>query len=121
ERVLDVAVGDHRKRRPELLLVDQTDAFADVRDHRRRIEVARLRERRAACDDRAALAAGVVDELLDARELRRIVDRSELCFGLEPVPDLHLPGEADERIEDGTVDVLVDVEPLDRDAYLARV
>jgi hypothetical protein len=80
-----------------------------------------LRERRPAREDRPAVPARVVDQLLHARELRRGVDRAELRVGLEAAADLHLPRDLGERVDDGPVHILVHVEALDRDAHLSRV
>jgi hypothetical protein len=47
--VVDVAVGDHRERRPELLLVDDARAVGDVGEDRGLEEVAGAVDGLAAC------------------------------------------------------------------------
>ena len=76
--VVEVAVGDHRQRRAELLLVHDPGALAGAGEDGRLEEVAGTVDRRAAGRGARAARERVGDQLADPLVLRPVVDRAEL-------------------------------------------
>src|ERR671925_196708 len=121
ERVVEVAIRDHRERRPELLLGHDPHRVGGSGEDGRGEEVAAERERRAAGGDVGAVRDGVGDEVVDSLELRPRRDRADADAVVHAVRDLDRAGALGERGDDVVVEALRRVDPLDPRADLAAV
>ena len=93
----------------------------DAGEHRRLEPVAGALDALAADLELRALGERVADLLLEHRELRRACQRTDVAAVGRRIADLEALHGRDEVIDEGVVDPLVDVDPLDRAAALAGV
>ena len=103
-----------RKRRSELLLIDEPHAVGNIADDCGREEIALAADARAAADYFRAVLLRVLDQLGDALELRAIVDRSHLGAGFESVADFRVEFEALVNSLDVVKATIVLIDDLDR-------
>src|SRR5690606_29160143 len=114
DRVLDVRELQDRHDRSELLFLHEAALLVDIRDERRRYEIAGALRYLAAAEDPCAAPLRLLDDFADLVVLHLVLQRAELCIRIEAVTDLRVPRLVDERAAKAVVDLLVRVDPLDR-------
>jgi hypothetical protein len=107
--------------RPEALLLHQEHAVVDAGEDGRLEPVALPLDALAAAAQRRALGEGIGHLFLEHRELRRAGDGADVGALGRRVADLEALHRVEEGGDEGVVDLLVDVDALDRAAALAGV
>ena len=120
--LVQIRVLDDWQCRTELLLCHQRIVVGQVRDQRGRVEISGLLGLRIAADQHPATAVlGVLHEAGHDVVLLLVLQRAQHVLLLEPVAHGHLLGHRDQGVAHVVVDVLVDVEALERRAGLTGV
>ncbi len=118
QHIVNVSEGHDRKRRAELLFVNQSSAFGDVCNNRGRVEISWPVEAFAASGDGRACPLSVRHQFGHPVKLRRVVDWPELRGGVHTVADPYAFGEVGEFLNQRRIHPLMYVEALDRDTDL---